>query len=305
MSEPARLCILGSLNMDYVVAAPALPRRGETLLGGPFATFPGGKGANQAVAAARLGAAVCMIGCVGADAQGAFLRNSLLQEGVDVAPVLERETTTGIALITVEPGGDNTIVVAPGANATLTTADVDASAGAVRGAQMLVAQLETPLMAVARAAHIARSADVPVLLNAAPAMDVPGPVLRLVDILVVNRGEARALLGAHAPADLPSLAMALLAQGPRRVVITLGDQGAVYSAGASFQTQPAFPVEAVDATAAGDAFTAALAVGLCEHGDAALALRFAAAAGALACTRRGAQPSLPARAQVEALLAQR
>lgn len=305
MSAPLRVCVVGAVNQDLTLRVPRLPLAGETVLGGPFAAFPGGKGANQAVAAARLGAAAALLGCVGDDPPGAALRAQLARERVDLAPLLVRPGATGTALITVDAAGENTIVAAPGANAALTAADVDAQAAAVRGAGVLLAQLEVPLPAVARALALARAAGVLTVLNAAPALDVPGPVLRLVDVLIVNRGEARALVGELAPPDLPSLAMILLAQGPRRVVITLGAQGAVYSAGANFWTQPAFPVAAVDATAAGDAFTAAFAVQFAAHGDADQALRFAAAAGALACTRPGAQPSLPTRAEVEDLLSRR
>jgi ribokinase len=301
----AAICVVGSLNMDLVVSAPRLPGPGETLAGGPFATYPGGKGANQAVAARRLGGEVAMVGRVGADAFGAELRDGLAAEGVDVAAVAALDNlASGIALITVAQGGQNTIVIAPGANGALSPEAVEGARDVIAGCRVLVLQLETPLPAVQRAAELAREAGALVLLNPAPAQPLPSELLALVDYLVPNQGEAALLSGVDAP-DRPGALKAaeqLWALGARGVVVTLGDAGALLFHGAGSEFVEPHDVEAVDATAAGDAFVGAFAVALAEGRPPAEALRWGNAAGAIAVTRPGAQPSLPTRAEVEALL---
>jgi ribokinase len=290
------------LNADLVVRAPRLPGRGETILGGPFRTFPGGKGANQAVAAARLGAAVSLVGCVGEDAHGAWLREMLAREEVDVSRVAVRAgVPTGVALITVEDSGENTILVAPGANATLAPRDVETCARAIEDADLVVLQLEVPLESVARAVEIARAAGRTVLLNAGPAQPLPESLLGSVDILVVNRGEAASLARAGSDAEPDELARRLATAGPRHVVLTLGDRGALLASGSRLLRQRAFAVRAVDAVGAGDAFVAALAVAWAEKLPPERALRWACAAGALATTMEGALPSLPRRSDVDRL----
>lgn len=304
MKRP-RICVVGSLNMDLVIQTPELPVPGQTVLGGPFATHPGGKGANQAVAAARLGAAVAMVGCVGADAFGDALRSGLVAEGIETESVLTRDgIASGVALIAVDPRGRNTIIVAPGANATVTVGDVRAAAGHIESADVLLLQLEVPLAVVSEAASIARSAGALVILNPAPAQPLPPDLLAHCDYLVPNELEAEVLSGIR-PADWETgfeAAEALRGLGARAVVITLGERGALLLDEDGVARQPAFPVTAIDTTAAGDAFVGAFAASIaCGH-PSRLALRRAAAAGALACTVPGAQPSLPRAEAVDELL---
>ncbi|MFI0480081.1 ribokinase [Actinomadura sp. 9N215] len=317
MSEPVRLLVVGSVNMDLAVGVPRLPGRGETVLGGDAARSPGGKGANQAVAARRLGAAVRMAGRVGDDVFGAEARAAVAAEGIDVTGVrVAAGALTGLAMIMVRPDGENAIAVAPGANATLGPDDAAAAAGGGEESALLL-QLEIPVAACAAAAAEARRHAMPVVLNAAPAPRVvdtaTARLLRLVDVLVVNEIEAAALQPApdgsngsrerDRERDWTSVAAALRRLGPRQVVVTLGADGA---AGAddhgTFRVAP-FRVAAVDAVGAGDAFCAALTVAVAEGLPLRDAARRACAAGALAVTRRGALRSLPTRSDVDALLA--
>jgi ribokinase len=299
------ICVVGSINMDLVVRTPLLPVPGQTVLGGPFDTFAGGKGANQAVAAARSGGHVAMVACVGSDGYGTTLREGLAAEGIDVSNVYIRNgAATGVALIAVDPAGQNTIIVAPGANVTLTPADIEQAADIIRASAVLLLQLEVPLPVVVRAAEVARSAGTRVVLNPAPAMPLDDAVLALTDVLVPNETEASALTGLQSDgwAAAERMANALRRRGPQSVVITLGERGVVLADGEGIARQAPFAVQAVDATAAGDAFIGCLAVALAEKLPLAKAVRWGAAAGALAATRHGAQPSLPHRAQIEALL---
>ncbi len=283
---PPRINVFGSANLDLVVGTPHFPAPGETILGGPFATYPGGKGANQAVAAARMGGEVRFFGCVGGDENGEVLRGAMAREGIDLEHLETRgEAATGVALITVAEGGENHIVVAPGANALPDRAWVRERADSLCDCELLLLQLEVPVDAVEEAIHVASGAGVRVVLNAAPAQAVSGEALAALDTLLVNETEHR-LLGE------PKVA---------RLVTTLGERGARCIAATSTD-QPAFPIEAVDTTAAGDAFAGALAVCVSERDDPGWFLPRAAAAGALACTLPGAQSSLPRREEVEALL---
>jgi ribokinase len=299
-----RVAVVGSLNMDLVVRGPRFPRAGETLTGTRFETIPGGKGANQALAARRAGAQVTMVGAVGADDFGAALRAGLATEGVDVQHVaVAAGVATGVALITVDVHGENTIIVVPGANGCMTAEAVQAAAAAITAARVLLLQLEVPLAAVHAAARVAAEAGVTVILNAAPALVLPGALLALVDYLVVNETEVLEV-GAHAGVPADRAARALQSAGARTVVVTLGAAGALLMPPAGdVVATPAFEVEAVDTTAAGDAFVGAFAVALAEGATPSHALRVGSAAGALAVTRPGAQPSLPSRADIETLLA--
>ncbi len=292
--------VLGSLNMDLVVRSPRLPAPGETLLGGPFQTFPGGKGANQAVAIARLGYLSAMIGRIGQDAFGSELLESLTRDGVDVAAVKQdRRAATGVALITVGSDGQNTIVVASGANHRVSPADVEDHASLIAGAALLVLQLECPLDAVQAAAHLARQNGVPVLLNPAPACPLSDELLSSVDVLVPNQTEAALLTGGLEP---ETAARQLKQRGASAVIVTLGAEG-VYLLDNSGSTHlPAHKVKAIDTVAAGDAFVGALAVALAEGKSLREAAHWGNAAGAIAVTRQGAQPSLPTRKEVLALL---
>ncbi|USN98665.1 MAG: ribokinase [Phycisphaeraceae bacterium] len=303
---PESLVVLGSMNADLVVRSPRLPAPGETLLAGAFETHPGGKGANQAVAAARAGATVRMLGARGDDANGALLARTLADNGVDTGGVLVRpDAPTGVALITVdETTAENTIIVAAGANMTITRADVESAAATFDGAGVLLMQLEVPIEAVAAAAQFAKARGVRVILNAAPAPErgnsLPVDLLRSLDLLIVNRTEAAIIAGGDAdPADLARL---LLELGPAAVCVTLGPDGAVLADGSGVRTIPAFPADPIDTVGAGDAFAGALAAALAGGLPLDEAARRGAAAGALATTRRGAIPSLPSAGEIAALV---
>ena len=303
----AEVVVVGSLNMDFVVQVGKLPRPGETVLGSGFCTLPGGKGANQACAAGKLGGRARMIGRVGDDVFGAQLRDSLRAAGVDTEGVLATEATpTGVALIFVEAGGQNEIVVASGANALLTPEDVRVALEGASSGQLLL-QLESPLETVEEAAARGRARGLRVVLDPAPARPLPDTLLGNVDCLTPNESEALLLLGrtegAVALADAPGIARALLRRGPRTVVLKLGEKGAFLDDGQEARHFPAPKVEAVDATAAGDTFNGALAVALAEGRDMPGAIAFANAAAALSVTRLGAQASIPTREQAESALA--
>jgi len=310
--KPA-LAVVGSLNMDFVVSVDRLPAPGETVLGRDFRTIPGGKGANQACAAGRLGAAkvdVRMIGRVGYDVFADHLKASLSAAGVDTSAVYAtRSEATGVALIWVDRAGQNSIVVASGANHALAAADVEAMRRVFRGASHVLFQLESPLDTVAAALALAREEGLVTVLDPAPAQRLDPALLARVDILTPNESEALLLLGRPAArvtlAEAPELARALLRAGPRAVVLKLGDRGCFYADGREQIHVPAFPVEARDATAAGDTFNGALAVALAEGRGMAAGLRFACAAAALSVTRPGAQSSIPTRAETESFLAER
>jgi ribokinase len=302
MSSSGHVLVVGSLNADLVMRAPRLPRPGETVVGGAFHVAPGGKGANQAVAAARLGAKVAMIGRVGNDAFGMLVRGELERAGVCVEHVrIDAEAPTGAGQIVVDATGQNAIVVASGANARVEVDDVMQAASAWDGAMCVVLQLEIPLVTVAATIAAAHARQIPVLLNAAPAQVLPDDLMQAVSWLVVNEVEAEQL--AHrtvrSRADAIDVAAGLRNAG-QRVLVTLGANGAVLVSDARTMHVPALPVDVVDTTAAGDAFVGALAAALqrgVSEGD---ALRDAVVAGSLACTRAGAIPSLPMAAEVDA-----
>ena len=299
--------------MDLVVRLPAIPRPGETLLGGVFATYPGGKGSNQAVAAARLGGAVAMIGRVGADGFGDQLLAMARAEGIDTRFVgVDPLAATGVALIEVDEQGQNSIAVASGANFTLTAGDVAAAFAQIEAIDLVVMPLETPLETIVTAADLAHKAGARVVLNPAPAQHLSPTLLRNVDVLIPNEHEAALMAGIeiHSLQDAQEAAAHLLQSGPRSVIVTLGSQGALIAeaadpASARYMQVQAFSVKPVDTTAAGDAFVGGLAVALGDGHSLHAAARFASAAAAISVTRTGAQPSLPSRAEVEAFLAER
>lgn len=296
----SELVVVGSLNMDLVVQVERHPIPGETLLALGMETHPGGKGANQAVAAARMGGRVTMVGRVGQDGYGQVLLNGLASEGI-VLEVGQSLAPTGIALIPVDRQGQNTVLVVPGANATLQPADVEGLDWT--GCKVLICQLEIPLDTVAQAARLARQAGAVTLLNAAPAQPLDPAFLALFDLLVVNETEAGLLLNQPAATRQSAARMAHgLAQWVPQVVVTLGENGAAWHSPGGPGYLEAFRVKAEDSTAAGDAFVGALAVGLAEGLPLNQAARLGMACGALAVTRAGAQPSLPMRQEVEALL---
>ncbi len=298
-----KLVVVGSANVDLVLQVERLPSPGETLLGKSFTRAWGGKGANQAVAAARLGARVSFVGRLGADAQGRAFREALASEGLDLAWLQEdKEGHTGTAMIFVGPGGENLIGVAPGANLALGPEQVRAAASAFAGSGAVLAQLEVPLESVEEAARLARGAGAPFFLDPAPARPLPASLLERVDVLTPNRMEGALLAGLEPGSPPGEIGRALLDRGPRVVVLTLGAEGALLCLPSGQFPLPPFPVEARDATAAGDAFTAGLAVSRARGLSWEEACRFAAAAGALAASRPGAQPSLPMGEEVESLL---
>lgn len=307
------LVVVGSLNMDFVVTVEHLPAPGQTVLGRDFQMIPGGKGANQAHAAGRLGAhsvAVRMIGRVGYDSFADHLKASLSAAGVDVSAVHgTRAHATGVALIWVDSGGQNSIVVASGANMALAAADVASMRNVFRGASLALFQLETPLATVAAAMAAARAEGLKTMLDPAPAQPLPPEMLARVDILTPNESEALLLLGRPPArvtlADAPALAAALRKLGPATVIVKLGDQGCYYASADGEGHFPALPVKACDSTAAGDTFNAALAVALAEGRPFQEAIPFANAAAAISVTRLGAQASAPARDEVEAFLLKR
>ncbi len=301
------LTVFGSLNLDYVAFAPRVPGPGETVPGTRFAMHAGGKGANQAFAAARLGAPVRLIGRVGRDSQGDWLVAQLRAGGVDVSGVSRHDTeTTGVALIVVDQAGENSITVVAGANGTLTPEDVAASGG-FAGARVVLLQLETPIPTVLAAARQARDVGAVVVLDPAPARPLPDELVGLVDYLTPNESELGALCGvAPGPlsrSDAARLARRLVDRGAPRVVVKLGAAGALLVEATSEHWWPAFEVEAVDTTAAGDAFNAALGVAVAEGVPLVEAGRFATAAAGCSVTCKGAQASMPDRGAVQTLLA--
>ena len=305
MSAP--IVVVGSLNADLVVHVPRFPRPGETLSGGDFARFPGGKGANQAYAAARLGGIVAMVGQVGADDHGAWLAGHLAAGGVDTTCVLrDEQAPTGVALITLDAAGQNQIVLVAGSNGSFTPNRLATAAPMLRGARVVLLQLEIPLDTVIAAAGIARRAGAVVILDPAPARDVPDALLGLSDYVTPNETELSALTGGgdlRDDDDVRQRAAQLLARGSPGVLVKLGARGAALIEPRGEHWWPAHVVPVVDTTAAGDAFNGALAVALTEGQAVDRAGRFATAAAAIAVTRAGAQTSMPVRDDVHRVLA--
>ncbi|MFE2409902.1 ribokinase [Kitasatospora sp. NPDC059408] len=294
--------VVGSANVDLVIGVERRPGAGETVLGSDLAVHPGGKGANQAVAAARLGARTALLARVGDDANGRLLLESQRNAGVDTEGVLVGGAPTGVALITVDPSGDNSIVVSPGANGRLTPEDVRAAAPLFHASRVVSAQLEIPLESVVEVVRQLPSGT-RFVLNPSPPRALPAEVLAACDPLIVNEHEARVILGGEATGDDPAAwVRELLASGPTSVVVTLGSDGAlVASSDEKVVRVASVKVDAVDTTGAGDSFTAALAWKLGAGASLAEAAAYAARVGAVAVTRRGAQESFPTAAEVEAL----
>ena len=299
----SRIVVVGSSNTDMVVKSERIPRGGETVLGGEFVMVPGGKGANQAVCAAKLGAEVKLVARVGDDSFGRMSLDNFRSTGVDTEFVTaDPSSPSGIALIVVDENGENAIVVAPGANEKLSPEDVDRAADAIRRSDAVVLQLEIPAETVAHTIDLAKAAGIRIILNPAPIRPMSKDLLGKVDVLVPNQHEAAELIGkpGHGGTIDPVIAAAKLRSfGAESVVITLGGKGAyVCGEGISEFIEPV-KVTPVDTTAAGDAFMASLACALAEGNDLISAARFAARVAAISVTRMGAQPSLPTRAEVD------
>lgn len=295
----AKIVIIGSSNTDMVLRCAHLPLPGETILGGEFMMNAGGKGANQAVAVARMGAEAIFVAKVGDDVFGKHAIDNFKQYGINTDCVgIASEYSSGVALITVDAAGENSIAVASGANAALTTDDIDAAAEYIIAADIVLMQLETPLPTVTHAAKIARKAGVKVVLNSAPAPDMPLPaeLLENIDIIIPNRTELATLT---ATPDLADGVAHLYEHGISTVIVTLGGDGALICDGRGARTIPSFRVTPIDTTAAGDTFCGALCVALAEGADIDAAVLFANKAAAISVTRVGAQRSVPSRSEVD------
>lgn len=303
-----KITVIGSSNTDMVIQLDRLPRPGETLLGGKFLTAPGGKGANQAVGAARAGGEVSFVARVGTDVFGDQAVRGFKEAGISVDYVFrDQGEPSGVALIFVARDGENSIAVASGANARLSPADVKRARKVIQDSAVVLMQLETPLRTVEAAARVGNAGRARVILNPAPAQRLPARLLSLVSIITPNETEAELLTGIKVedPATAGNAAAKLHASGVRTVIITLGRQGAFLSEGETKEIVPGYRVKAVDTTAAGDIFNGALAVALAERRPLREAVQFANAAAAISVTRLGAQPSAPSRREIERLLRRR
>ena len=304
------IVVIGSSNTDMVVKTSHLPAAGETVLGGEFMMNAGGKGANQAVAAARYGERVVFVARVGDDMFGRQTLESMRRDGIDTSCVaVDGDRMSGVALISVNAEGENSIVVASGANMALGREDIDRAAEEIRRADVVLMQLEVPMATVEYAAEVAASAGVPVILNPAPAPAVPlsAELLSRIDVITPNRSEATRISGVEVTdmASARRAAEAIHAMGTRRVIITLGGEGSLIYDGCGFEHVEATPVEAVDTTAAGDTFNGVLAVGVARGRSLVEAACEASVAAAISVTRMGAQTAAPTRAEVEAFISER
>lgn len=301
-----RIVVVGSINADMQLQVERIPQPGETVLHGSFVTAKGGKGANQAVAAARAGASVSMIARVGSDSMGHEAVTSLAAESINTEfTVFDDTAPTGVALIFVDAKGENSIGVASGANAKLSPTDVTVARDAIASADALLVQLEVPVETVEAAVNLAAAHDVPVILNPAPAQELPRELLSKVSILTPNEGELSALTAnlANRPESMRVAVRSLHIQGVGTVIVTLGKQGVLVSTPSDSHLVDAYAVDAVDSTAAGDVFSGVLTVGRAEGLALNDAVAFANAAAALSVTRKGAQPSIPRRQEIDTFMA--
>ncbi len=303
----SKLVVLGSVNADHVLQVPSFPRPGETLHGRNYQVIPGGKGANQAVAAARLNADIGFIACVGDDAFGMLMQDNFVKDGIDVRGVkTEVGTPTGIAMIQVSDCGENSICLSAEANNKLTEQAIESDLDTIRQAEYLLMQLETPMCGIEKAAKVAKSANTTVILNPAPARELSDELLACVDVITPNETEAEVLTGVTVTDNQSAQQAAdiLHGKGIKTVMITLGAKGVWLSQNGSGDIISGFRVEATDTTAAGDTFNGALVTGLLEDLALESAIKFAHAAAAISVTRFGAQTSIPTREEVDLFLAQ-
>ncbi len=301
----SKIVVVGSSNTDMIIKVPHVPMPGETIIGGTFSTAAGGKGANQAVAAARAGGDVTFVARVGEDMFGRKAKDGFVKDNINVDNVLsDKDAPSGVALIFVGEDGENSIAVASGANANLSPSDVESAADAISSADILIMQLETPLETVLKAATIASEKGVKVILNPAPACELSDDILSHVSILTPNESEAELLTGIKVKSekDAAAAADALMAKGIEVVIVTMGAKGAFVVTADSKELVSGFSVKAVDATAAGDVFNGTLAVAMAEGKPLKDAVKFANAAAALSVTKLGAQPSAPTRQEIEKFL---
>jgi ribokinase len=303
------IVVVGSINTDLVVRVERIPVSGETIPGTDFETHPGGKGANQAAAVARLGYPVHMIGRVGSDAYGALLRGQLHSAGVDIASIAVSEGSSGVAIIAVAETGENSIIVTPGANALLSPGDLDANLELLRSASIVLTQLEIPLATVRHLAQICDRESVPLVLDPAPVCRLPVELLRATTWITPNQVEAQQITNssdlAASEEELWQVAESIIKLGPRNVLLKMGERGAYLAAHDGLRARiPAHPVRAADTTGAGDAFNGAFAVALARGVCARQAVQFATAAAAISVMRRGALPSMPTQTEVEDFVAE-
>jgi len=296
-----KICVIGSLNMDLVVNVDTMPKPGQTIIGSNFKEVPGGKGANQAVAMARLNGNVSMIGKVGEDGFGQTLINSLKNDKVDTTYIQTTKGATGVALITVDKNAQNSIVVSPGANFEVKEEDIDSNIEAIKNSDIVVLQLETPLNTIKYALNKAKELNKYTILNPAPAVKLDDEIIKNVDLLTPNETELEIISGVsiETEEDIQKAAQIMIEKGVKELIVTLGSKGSLYINKEKSMFKKAYKVEAVDTTAAGDSYTGALAVALSQDKNIEDAMDFASKVGALSVLKEGAQSSLPTLEDVE------
>ncbi|MFR3072628.1 MAG: ribokinase [Paeniclostridium sp.] len=290
-----KICVIGSINMDLVVNVDEMPKKGQTLIGSNFKEVPGGKGANQAVAASRLGANVCMVGKVGSDGFGQNLLNQLKNNNVDTKYIQIEEGASGVALITVDKNAENAIVVSPGANFKLAQKDIDNCIDAIKESNVVVIQLETPMDTIKYALEKSKELGKFTILNPAPAVKLGDDIIKNVDLLTPNETELEILSGVsiNNEDDILKAAQVMLEKGVKKLIVTLGSKGSLYIDKENKIFKKSYKVDAIDTTAAGDSYTGAIAVSLSQGKNVEDAIDFASRVGALCVTKEGAQTSLP------------
>ena len=290
-----KICVIGSINMDLVVNVDEMPKKGQTLIGSNFKEVPGGKGANQAVAASRLGANVCMVGKVGSDGFGQNLLNQLKNNNVDTKYIQIEEGASGVALITVDKNAENAIVVSPGANFKLAQKDIDNCIDAIKESNVVVIQLETPIDTIKYALEKSKELGKFTILNPAPAVKLGDDIIKNVDLLTPNETELEILSGVsiNNEDDILKAAQVMLEKGVKKLIVTLGSKGSLYIDKENKKFKKSYKVDAIDTTAAGDSYTGAIAVSLSQGKNVEDAIDFASKVGALCVTKEGAQTSLP------------